>query len=196
MKYFFDTEFIENGSDSPIYLLSIGIVSEDGREYYAQKDYEKFPQGSDWVARNVFPSLLHFDMGLQERSCVRARPSNHPNYASCSQVGCPWKLHYDLRDEIRDFCNPEQYGKPEFWAYYADYDWVALCQLFGSMLDLPKGWPMYCQDIKQFCLSVGDPPLPSQEGEHHALTDAKWNKVAYDFLYNHRQIGAINFQEA
>jgi hypothetical protein len=22
--------------------------------------------------------------------------------------------------------------KPEFWAYYADYDWVALCQLYGT----------------------------------------------------------------
>src|SRR5689334_2024900 len=29
---------------------------------------------------------------------------------------------------------------PEFWAYYADYDWVALCQLYGTMMDLPAGW--------------------------------------------------------
>src|SRR5690348_9849105 len=30
--------------------------------------------------------------------------------------------------------------KPEFWAYYADYDWVALCQLYGTMMQLPEGW--------------------------------------------------------
>lgn len=34
MKYFFDTEFIEDGKT--IELLSIGIVSEDGREFYAE----------------------------------------------------------------------------------------------------------------------------------------------------------------
>lgn len=33
MKYFFDTEFIEDGRT--IDLVSIGIVCEDGREYYA-----------------------------------------------------------------------------------------------------------------------------------------------------------------
>lgn len=73
--------------------------------------------------------------------------------------------------------------RPEFWGYYADYDWVVLCQLFGTMMDLPKGWPMYCRDIKQFCDSMGNPKLPEQgKGEHHALADARWNKLAYDFL--------------
>lgn len=37
----------------------------------------------------------------------------------------------------------------EFYAYYADYDWVAFCWLFGKMMDLPKGFPMYCIDLKQ-----------------------------------------------
>ena len=33
MRYFYDTEFIEDGNT--IELVSIGIVAEDGREYYA-----------------------------------------------------------------------------------------------------------------------------------------------------------------
>lgn len=73
--------------------------------------------------------------------------------------------------------------KPEFWGYYADYDWVVLCQLFGTMMALPEGWPMYCRDIKQLCDSLGNPKLPEQgKGEHHALADARWNRAAYDFL--------------
>lgn len=63
---------------------------------------------------------------------------------------------------------------PEFWAWYADYDWVALCQLFGTMMDLPDGWPMYCRDFKQ----VADEYrhyVPKQVGvEHNALADALW----------------------
>ena len=63
--------------------------------------------------------------------------------------------------------------KPEFWGYYAAYDWVVLCQLFGTMMDLPKGWPMFCRDIKQECNRLGNPSLPVQgKSEHNALADA------------------------
>lgn len=76
-------------------------------------------------------------------------------------------------------------SEPEFWGYYADYDWVVLCQLFGTMMDLPKGWPMYCRDIKQLCDWLGNPRLPEQgKSEHHALADAQWNRKAWEFLMN------------
>jgi len=74
-------------------------------------------------------------------------------------------------------------NKPEFWAYYADYDWVALCQLYGTMMDLPKGWPKYCRDVKQLCDSMGNPRLPAQDStEHNALNDARWTRDAYLWL--------------
>lgn len=38
---------------------------------------------------------------------------------------------------------------PEFYAYYADYDWVVFCWIFGKMIDLPDGFPMFCCDLKQ-----------------------------------------------
>lgn len=40
-------------------------------------------------------------------------------------------------------------GAPEFYGYYSAYDHVALCWLFGKMMDLPKGFPMYTRDLKQ-----------------------------------------------
>lgn len=73
--------------------------------------------------------------------------------------------------------------KPEFWGYYADYDWVVFCQIFGAMINLPKGWPMYCRDIKQYADEVGNPKLPEQDStEHNALNDARWNLKAWRFL--------------
>lgn len=82
--------------------------------------------------------------------------------------------------------------KPEFWAYYADYDWVALCQLYGTMMDLPKGWPMYCRDVKQLCDDLGNPRLPPQSStEHHALFDAVWTKDAWQFLRMHKHQSAL-----
>lgn len=72
---------------------------------------------------------------------------------------------------------------PEFWADYGSYDWVVLCQLFGSMMDLPKGWPMWVHDIQQLREAHGNPELPKQGGTlHHALADALWTKTAYEFL--------------
>lgn len=63
----------------------------------------------------------------------------------------------------------------KFWGYYADYDWVVLCQLYGRMIDLPKGWPMFCRDIRQLLDGVPKETVPQQgKGEHHALADAKW----------------------
>lgn len=85
----------------------------------------------------------------------------------------------EIAQQIVAFAGPH----PEFWAYYADYDWVAICQLFGRMVDLPEGWPMYCRDVKQLCDAKGSPLLPKQEGtEHNALDDALWTRKAWQFL--------------
>lgn len=85
----------------------------------------------------------------------------------------------EIAQQIVAFAGPN----PEFWAYYADYDWVAICQLFGRMVDLPEGWPMYCRDVKQLCDAKGSPLLPKHDGtEHNALDDALWTRKAWQFL--------------
>ena len=82
--------------------------------------------------------------------------------------GSAIKSRRQIAADIVAFAGPS----PEFWSYYADYDWVVLCQLFGRMIDLPNGWPMFCRDLKQL---AGDKELPQQiSTEHHALADAKW----------------------
>ena len=140
MRYFFDTEFIEDGKT--IDLVSIGIVAEDGLAYYAESSECDFDKASDWVKQNVFPHL------------TGARISRHK-----------------IAREIVQFVGE----KPEFWAYYADYDWVVLCQLYGTMMQLPEGWPMYCRDLKQLLDSKGNPRFEKQSGnEHNAFADAKW----------------------
>ena len=91
----------------------------------------------------------------------------------------PVRTRDEMRAEILEFAGES----PEFWAYYADYDWVVLCQLFGRMIDLPKGWPMFCRDVKQVADVLGNPKLPEQSlTEHHALADALWTKEAWEFL--------------
>jgi hypothetical protein len=52
------------------------------------------------------------------------------------------------------------------------------------MMDLPKGWPLFTRDLIQLCKHKGNPKLPKQpsNAEHHALADARHNKVMHDFL--------------
>jgi len=178
MKYFFDTEFIEDGKT--IDLLSIGIVAEDGRELYACHAEADFGKAGEWVQENVFPSLG-----------IKWTPQG---WGWVSSDRTPWCSRSRIRARLLDFTRSDP--KPEFWAYYADYDWVVLCQLFGRMIDLPKGWPMYCRDVKQLCDSLGNPKLPEQTSkEHHALEDARWTKQAYEFLVNQTDSSAMPSQK-
>ena len=134
-------------------LISIGMVREDGACLYFENSECDRSRADPWVVENVFPHL-----------------QNHP-------------IRSATRKQIAEYVIAFAGAAPEFWAYYADYDWVVLCQLFGRMIDLPKGWPMYCRDVKQLCDSLGGPKLPKQEGvEHNALADAVWTKQAYEFL--------------
>lgn len=198
MKYFFDTEFIEDGST--IDLISIGIIAEsagvqtESRTLYLQNAECGFVKASEWVWRNVFPHLLHFDMrgkrgcspivrtvdsGLSRQTdtpCFVGRVPKDPS----KDIMCPWATRREIRDEVLAFCDVEKYGKPEFWGYYADYDWVAFCQLFGTMIQLPRGFPMYCRDLKQLLDDKGNPKFQKSTDAHHSLSDAEWILETYN----------------
>jgi hypothetical protein len=154
VRYFLDTEFIDRGPQFPLQLISIGLVSEDNRTYYAISDEFDPTTASTWVTANVLSRLEDY----------------------------PRKCNKLIANEIQQFIG--YHDRPEFWGFFADYDWVIFCQLFGTQLDLPRIYPMYCNDIKQLCKSVGDPGLMpyTAHNRHNALADALWNKSAYEFL--------------
>lgn len=182
MRYFIDTEFIEDGKT--IDLISIGIVNEVGESYYAissEADYGK-AYDNEWVRNNVLTQLP----GMFLRDTALLGPDN----AADSETWLMSADHSDIKrrnkiaNEIVAFIDVSE--TPEFWAYYSSYDWVVLCQLFGAMMDLPHGWPMFCMDIKQLAMMLGNPRLPEQgHGVHNALADARWNAEAYKFLAEH-----------
>jgi hypothetical protein len=153
MRYFIDTEFIEY--PHTIDLISIGIKCENGGELYTISTDFDLSKASNWVKENVI-SLLP-----EPESCDLWMPKKE----------IPTQVLHFIGDDI-----------PEFWGYYADYDWVVFCWLFGTMMDLPKGWPMYCRDLKQLADTLGKPKFPEPVGEHDALVDARWNMEFYKYL--------------
>jgi hypothetical protein len=111
--------------------------------------------------------------------CDRAKGCEWVQKNVISQLTGPVKPRSTIADEIRHFCGEN----PEFWAYYAAYDWLALCQLYGRMLDTPFGWPHFVNDIQSLRYWKGGiAKLPQVEAEHHALHDARWNKQFFDHI--------------
>jgi len=168
-KVFVDTEFHENGTT--IDLISIGAVREDGEEFYAiSEEFDlKAAWRVQWLRENV---LSHLPLRP-----TRAWPGYLLDWES--PIIQSRKL---ISKEFLAFAGPS----PEFYGYYADYDWVAVCQLYGRMIDLPDGWPMYCRDLKQMlddrgltkeALGVEEP-----KNEHNALADAHFNLQLYEAL--------------
>lgn len=160
MKYFFDTEFIEDGKT--IDLISIGIVREDGKDYYAVNYDCDFQRANEWVQGNV---LIHLPFKPIELGPGYDQSGNFINTGV-------WRHRGGIKKDILSFVGKDE--KPEFWAYYCSYDWVVLCQLFGTMMDLPKHFPMYCNDLQQLIIQQGIKVEEQQGGQHNALNDAWW----------------------
>ena len=158
MLFWFDTEFLDNG-DGALHLVSLGIVAEDGREYYAVNAECPLELANDWVREHVLPHVRR-DLSI---------PTRHVSKR-------------EIRDDLLGFITvggPE----PEFWGYMAAYDWVLFCGLFGTMQSFPDGWPKYCRDLRLWADFLGSPELPVQnEGYHHALWDARWNRQTWQYL--------------
>ena len=153
MKYFLDTEFIEYPCS--IDLISIGMKCEDDRKFYAISTDFDSSKASEWVKENVISIL--------------------PEPELCNL----WMPKGQITTKVLHFIGDDI---PEFWGYFSGYDWVVFCWLFGTMMNLPKGWPMYCHDLKQLSDDIGKPDFPSPEGEHDALVDACWNEKFYQYL--------------
>ncbi len=177
-------------------MVSIGIVCEDGRELYAQSCEFDYRQASAWVKENV---LRHLPMcpwappsEKEIPGLYRADRAYHKKYGGqCidQQRGlihnCPWRTREQLKRDILSFMDVEAYGKPELYGWCASYDFVALCQLFGTMMDLPAGYPHYICDLQQTLDERGilDNMLPKQEsGIHNALEDARHTKRLWEWL--------------
>lgn len=138
-KLFFDLEF--TGLHQNTDLISIGIVSECGRTFYAESDeYSNYEnsQVKKWIEKFVIPNLKFEKEKLGEDNYYHASRSldnKIPNdlYMSYSFDfrGKETQIAAQLRLWI------SQFDLVEMWGDVLAYDWVLFCNLFGA-LNLPK----------------------------------------------------------
>lgn len=163
-KIWYDWEFLEDGLT--IKPISLGMVSEDDRELYLINAtfFRQVKAGlvkpNKWVEDNVIAkisdeALSIFGWPLSDFPKIVLNFISHSN-------------RYLNREDI------------ELWGHFSAYDHVCLAQLFGPMINLPKPIPMYTNDdmtIRGFQLP---PTRPPEMLEHHALWDAKFQKLQWE----------------
>src|ERR1700712_789782 len=155
MRYFYDCEFIEDGTT--IELVSIGVVDEAGREFYAVSTEFDPSRAIDWVRRHGLAKL--------------------PGPADPA-----WRSRAQSRDDLLAYLTGPG-GPIELWAWMASYDHVVLAQLWGDMRALPRVIPRFTHELRQLWESAGTPPLPSAPPDQHdALADAKHNLARWRAL--------------
>jgi hypothetical protein len=154
-RYFYDCEFIEDGRT--IDLVSIGVVDETGREFYAVSTEFDESRAITWVRRNVLAKL--------------------PPPADSA-----WRSRERIRADLLAFLT-EPGDEIELWAWYAAYDHVVLCQLWGAMPALPRTIPRFTNELRQRWADRGRPPLPgAPRDQHDALADARHNLARWRVL--------------
>jgi hypothetical protein len=169
MNFYLDTEFYEGltrpligKKEHTIDLISIALLAENGRMYYAvSKEFNlKRAWADEWIRENVLRNIFDEYISNKVSKDFNTNPLlkdfdiymefNRRNFRlMLNAIG---KDNFTIAEEAKMFVFQQALGKgleAIFYAYYADYDWVLFCSLFGRMKNLPKGFPMYCRDLKQ-----------------------------------------------
>ncbi|MEJ0005829.1 MAG: 3'-5' exoribonuclease [Steroidobacteraceae bacterium] len=170
MKYWIDTEFIER--PFTIDLISIGLVAEDGREFYAESSEVDWARASRWTLATVRPQLQGPGMPREEIGYAIRRfvdQDEHPVF---------WGYFCAFDWVVFGWLFGDMHEQP--------FRFPALC------LDL-KQWAIELGD-PQLPLQTGS--------SHHALADARWTRDVWTFLRNldpvaseRRAVGSKNPQQ-
>jgi hypothetical protein len=167
MRYAYDTEFLEDGST--VELISIGVVREDGHEFYAvnrDAPWKRIAK-NDWLVENVVRYLPRIHGDRRNQVSVRRNP------LALDFADPRMQTRKDIASGLLAFFGADT--EVELWADYGAYDHVVLMQLFGSMMDKPGALPMFTCDLQQVLRAVTPArPLPPEPvTAHNALADAR-----------------------
>lgn len=204
MKYYINTKFYEFEKPNKILgitfsytktieLVSIGIVSEDDRKYYAVNC------DSNLLLSNVIPTSL--------KQNILPDLLNSPKE--------DFKSLDNIRTDLSTFLHND--WEPTFYAYYSDYDWIMFLSVLGGRKSIPHHYPKYCIGVKQKldskikninltkeCIGLKEldkykkvtfdqklkwvlslPYYPKNKNKHNALSDAVFTRDLDLFIKKH-----------
>lgn len=191
MKVFIDCEM--TGLHQHTTLISLALVAENGRSFYAESvDYDKY-QLTPWLRANVLDNLF-----------LKKDPKNVVNYTG------------DVRGPEYTVCGHNVFigaavqewlagfSHVEVWGDVLIYDWMLFCELFpipenhDTTERLPKNIYYIPFDIATLMKAKGVDPdcnreafanggLEIERPKHNALHDARVIKACYERLMEPQQ---------
>lgn len=167
-KLFLDTEF--TGLHQKTTLISIGIVSECGKEFYAEFNDFDATQINSWLRKNILDNL--FFLGVyQDMQSMREKNWYKSNTK-------------EIAEKLKEWLS--QFNRVEIWSDTLAYDWILFNQLFGHAFNIPDNVYYIPFDIATLFKTKGiDPDVNREdfvkdymdglgkETKHNSLWDAK-----------------------
>ena len=191
MKLFFDTEFTGLRKDTT--LISIGIVSEDGRRFYAElTDYNE-NQCNKWINENVVKNLHLPHIPWYSKCTENIKKLEEDGYVISQNPHIPREgalLEYDYFKSDNENMTAlgdshwigialnewlKQFDIIQFVSDVSHYDFVLLIELItngGTALDLPDNISAVCHDINQ------------DIAQHFGVTDAEAFDMSREQIMN------------
>ena len=191
MKLFFDTEFTGLRKDTT--LISIGIVSEDGRKFYAElTDYNE-NQCNKWINQNVVKNLHLPHIPWHSKCTENIKKLEEDGYVISQNPHIPREgalMEYDYFKSDNENMTAlgdshwigialnewlKQFDTIQFVSDVSHYDFVLLIELItngGTALDLPDNISAVCHDINQ------------DIAQHFGVTDAEAFDMSREQIMN------------
>lgn len=188
MKIFFDTEF--TGLHKNTTLISIGMIDENKRSFYAEFiDYDE-TQCNDWIKENVINYLRRkgtHNLYMEAYDRINKETSIVGTKNQIKKKLEDWLSIYDEVELVSDVCH---------------YDMVLFIDLFGTAFDLPRCINPACHDINQdiaryyefsekeaFDFSreelLQNNAITIEGDKHNSMYDAKVIKKIYEIIESH-----------
>ena len=198
MKLFMDSEF--TGLIQNTDLISIALVAEDSRYFYAEfNDYDE-DKIDEWLSDNIIANLKF--NGVNYSYNRTNHNSNVPVNNSCSvrMKGNKQTVTHELKMWL------DQFDDVEIWSDCLAYDWVLFCELFGGAFKVPSNVYYIPFDICTLFKDMGIDPDISREDfagdyilgdlpvaeKHNALWDAFVIKACYEGLVHEKESSYVN----
>ena len=151
-KIFLDTEF--TGLHKNTTLISIGLVSECGKTFYAEFNDYNYAQVDDWIEDNVLNNLLY--KGIYQ---ILEGTKQNVSYKS----GKP-----NIKEKLEEWL--AQFKEVEIWSDCLAYDWVLFCDIFGNAFNIPENIYYIPFDICTSFKELGiDPNIGREEFVDHNI---------------------------
>jgi hypothetical protein len=174
-KLFLDSEF--SGLHQATSLISLGIISECGKTFYAEfTDYDK-TQLDDWLESNVIANTW---VTKHNPITSMGEVVNEDRWADVHVFGSSEYIKPHLEKWL------SQFEKIVIWSDCLAYDWVLFNQIWGHAFSIPKNVYYIAMDIcTLFEIRGIDPDVSREEFATNTFSEAKEPLL---FIYKGEQL--------